>query len=45
MGDGVSAGHEYVCGSGFVSSVVCGMKGVGGVCAMCICLARSCVRG
>ena len=47
----VSAGH--VCdtrGSGIVSStadvlwmsVVCGMRGVGGVCEMCICLACCC---
>ena len=46
-GVGVSAGHEYVgCtrGSGIVSSVtdvlgmsvVHGMKGVGGVCEMCL---------
>ena len=48
---GMSAGHEYVGGthgSGIVSStadvlgmsVVRGMKGVGGVCEMCTCLAR-----
>ena len=40
-------------GSGIVSSaadvlgmsVVCGMRGVGGVCEMCMCLARGGVRG
>ena len=52
----VSAGYEYVgdtCGSGIVSSaadilgmsVVRGMRGVDGVCEMCISLARSSVRG
>ena len=50
----VNAGHEYVGGtrvSGIVSSAadeleMCvgrGMKGVGGVCEMCMCLARGCV--
>ena len=48
----VSAGHDCVCGtcgSGIVSStahvlgisVVRGMRGVGGVCEMCMCLARA----
>ena len=48
----VSAGHEYVGGtrgSGIVystadmlgMSVVHGMRGVGGVCEMCMCLARA----
>ena len=48
----VSAGHEYVSGtrgSGIVSSaadvlgmsVVRGMRGVGGVCDMCMCLCLS----
>ena len=48
----VSAGHAYVGGtrgSGIVSSaadvlgmsVVRGMRGVGGVCEMCMCLARA----
>ena len=51
VGDGrcvvvVSAGHEYVGGtrdSGIVSSAsdVHGMRGVGGVCEMCMCMARS----
>ena len=45
----VSAGHVGgTHGSGIVSiaadvlwmSVVCGMRGVGGVCEMCMCLAR-----
>ena len=50
----VTAGH--LCGtrgSGIVSiaadvlwmSVVCGMRGVGGVCDMCMCLARGGVGG
>ena len=41
------------CGSGIVSSaadvlwmsVVRGMRGVGGVCEMCMCLVRGCVGG
>ena len=41
------------CGLGIVSSaadvlwisVVCVMRGVGGVCEMCMCLARGCVGG
>ena len=48
---GMSIGNEYVGGtrgSGIGSStadvlwmsVVCGMRGVGGVCEMCMCLAR-----
>ena len=46
----VSAGHEYVGGthsSGIVSSEadVLGMRGVGGVCEMCMCLARGGVGG
>ena len=47
----LSSGHEYVRGtrrSGIVSSaadvlgmsMVCGMRGVGGVCEICMCLAR-----
>ena len=51
----VSAWHEYVCGirgSGIVSSaadllemsMVCWMRGVDGVCEVCMCLARSGVR-
>ena len=44
----VSAGCEYMCGSGFVStaddvlemSVVREVRGVGGVCEMYMCLAR-----
>ena len=38
----VSVGHEYVGGSCIVSIAadVCGMRGVGGVCEMCMCLAR-----
>ena len=41
----VSAWHAYVggtCGSGIGSSVadVLGLRGVGGVCEMCMCLAR-----
>ena len=49
----MSVGHEYVGGtrsSGIVSgstdvlwmSVVHGMRGVGGVCERCMCLARGC---
>ena len=45
---GMNAGHEYVGGSGIMSnaadvlgmSVVHEMKGVGGVCEMCMSLAR-----
>ena len=42
----VSPGYEYVGGtrgSGIVPSVtdVLGMRGVGGVCEMCMCLARA----
>ena len=57
LGDGgvvVSAGHvRCMCGSGIVSStadvlwmsVVHGMRGVGGVCEMCMCFARGGVGG
>ena len=52
----VSAGHEYVGGtrgSGIVSSasdvlqmsVVRGMRGVGGLCEMCMCLDRGDIGG
>ena len=52
----MSARHEYVGGthgSGIVSnaadvlgiSLMRGMKGVGVVCEMCMCLARGCVAG
>ena len=46
----VSAGHEYVggtCGSGIVSSAadVQGIRGVGKVCEMCMCLVRGGVGG
>ena len=44
--------HAYVggtCGSGIVSSagisMVGEMRGVGGVCEMCMCLVRGCVGG
>ena len=53
---GMSAGHVYVsgtCSSGIISNaadvpgmnVVRGMKGVGGVREMCMCLARGGVGG
>ena len=49
----MSTGHEYVSGTGIVSntadvlgmSVVRGLKGVGGVCEMGMCLARDGVGG
>ena len=44
----VSAGHVGgTCGSGIVSIAadVLGMRGVGGVCEMCMCLARGGVGG
>ena len=52
----VSAGHEYVggiCGSGILSSaadvlgigVLHGMRGVGGMCELCMCLVRGGVGG
>ena len=46
----VSAGHEYVGGthaSGNVYSAadVCGMRGIGGVCEMCMYFARGGVKG
>ena len=50
----VSAGHVGdTCGSGIVSSaadvlwmsVVRGMRGVGGVCEICMCLVRGAVGG
>ena len=42
-----SAGHAYVGGSGIVSSAadVLGMKEVGGVCEMCMCLTWGSVGG